>query len=61
MKTLFYKNAPKKYPGKESKPLPEGFVAKQSEYWFYISDKQGNMHYSETLEEHQEKIEKYLN
>ncbi len=31
-----------------------------SEYWYYLSDQKGNVHYSETLEEHQENIRKYL-
>ena len=46
-------------PGIESIKAVE--TPKQSDYWFYISDKQGNMHYSETLEEHETNIEKYLN
>ncbi|OGK52981.1 hypothetical protein A2970_01645 [Candidatus Roizmanbacteria bacterium RIFCSPLOWO2_01_FULL_44_13] len=29
-------------------------------YWFYISDKQGNMHFAKTDEEHQNNIRKYL-
>ncbi|MBW7960101.1 hypothetical protein B6D29_02410 [Microgenomates bacterium UTCPR1] len=29
-------------------------------YWFYLSDKNGNMHYSVTAEEHENYIEKYL-
>lgn len=29
-------------------------------YWYYISDKKGNMHYAKTDEEHQKNIEKYL-
>jgi len=29
-------------------------------YWYYISDKQGNMHYAKTDQEHQENINKYL-
>lgn len=31
-----------------------------SEYFYYISDKEGNMHYSVTYEEHLANIEKYL-
>ena len=59
-----YKNqglppAPICNPGIESIKAAEN--PEQSDYWFYISDKQGNMHYSKNLEEHQEKIEKYLN
>jgi UPF0755 protein len=30
------------------------------EYWYYLSDKTGKMHYSKTLEEHNRNIEKYL-
>lgn len=29
-------------------------------YWYYVSDKQGNMHYAKTDEEHNENIRKYL-
>lgn len=29
-------------------------------YWYYVSDKQGNMHYAKTDEEHNENIMKYL-
>ncbi|MCL4364253.1 endolytic transglycosylase MltG [Patescibacteria group bacterium] len=29
-------------------------------YWYYLSDKQGNMHYSTTLEEHNANVKKYL-
>lgn len=31
-----------------------------SGYWFYLSDKQGNIHYSRTLEEHEAAIAKYI-
>lgn len=33
---------------------------KDTPYWYYISDKKGNMHYAKTLEEHNQNIEKYL-
>ncbi len=33
----------------------------ESEYWFYISDLQGNIHYAKTIEEHNQNIAKYLN
>jgi len=33
---------------------------KKSQYWFYLSDNSGNMHYAETNGEHEENIEKYL-
>ncbi len=31
-----------------------------SEYWFYLSDLKGNMHYSQTVEEHNANIQEYL-
>jgi UPF0755 protein len=31
-----------------------------TDYWFYLSDKQGKIHFAKTLEEHQENIIKYL-
>lgn len=33
---------------------------KKTDYWFYLSDTSGKMHYSVTLEEHEANIEKYL-
>lgn len=32
----------------------------ESELWFYLSDKEGKIHYAKTAEEHEENIEKYL-
>jgi len=32
----------------------------KTDYWFYLSDTQGIIHYAKTAEEHQENIEKYL-
>lgn len=32
----------------------------QSDYWYYLSDSEGRMHYGKTEEEHFENIEKYL-
>ncbi len=32
----------------------------ETEYWFYLSDKAGSMHYAKTLEEHNQNIQKYL-
>lgn len=32
----------------------------ETDYWYYISDPQGNMHYAKSLEEHEENIKKYL-
>jgi len=34
-------------------PLP-------TDYWFYLSDKEGKIHFAKTLEEHQENIIRYL-
>jgi len=31
-----------------------------SDYWFYLSDAQGKIHFARTLEEHQRNIEKYI-
>lgn len=31
-----------------------------SEYWFYLSDSKGQMHYARTVEEHNANIQKYL-
>lgn len=31
-----------------------------SEYWFYLSDSKGKMHYAQTVEEHQANIQNYL-
>ncbi len=33
---------------------------KNSDFWFYLSDKQGKTHFAETGEQHQENVEKYL-
>ena len=33
---------------------------KETDYWFYLSDKAGNIHYAKTLEEQEANIEKYL-
>ena len=32
----------------------------ETDYWFYLSDRQGKMHYAKTLGEHNANIEKYL-
>jgi len=32
----------------------------ETEYWFYLSDKEGKIHYTGTLEEHEENINKFL-
>ena len=31
-----------------------------SDYWFYLSDKKGQMYYARTVEEHNSNIQKYL-
>ena len=33
----------------------------ETEYWFYLSDKEGKMHYAKTIEEHNLNISRYLN
>jgi UPF0755 protein len=33
---------------------------KDSEYWYYISDLQGNMHYGVTLDDHNANVDQYL-
>ena len=32
-----------------------------SPYWFYLHDREGNIHYAATLEEHNQNISKYIN
>jgi len=32
----------------------------ENQYWFYISDLQGNMHYAITLQEHNQNVDRYL-
>ena len=32
----------------------------ESDYWFYLSDGQGKIHFARTMEEHQKNIEEYL-
>lgn len=33
---------------------------KETDYWYYLSDKKGKMHYAKTLEEHNRNIQKFL-
>ena len=33
---------------------------KKTDYWYYLSDKEGKMYYAKTLEEHTKNIKKYL-
>lgn len=37
------------------------FFPQESPYWFYLSDKEGRMHYARTIEEHSRNIVRYLN
>ena len=32
----------------------------KTDYWYYLSDKEGKMHYAETFEEHNQNIQEYL-
>jgi UPF0755 protein len=32
----------------------------ESPYWFYLSDKEGRMHYAQTLQQHNENVARYL-
>lgn len=57
------------YPGLPPTPICSPSLAsiqavgnqQQSEYWFYISDIQGNLHFAKTLSQHNANIAKYLN
>ncbi len=58
-----YKNkglppAPICNPGLSS--IKAALFPKKSDFWFYLSDREGEMHYAKTIEEHEENIEKYL-
>jgi len=33
----------------------------ESEFWYYVSDEEGKMHYAKTLDEHNENVRKYIN
>lgn len=58
----------RKYKGLPPKPIcSPGLLAIKSvlypmtsDYWFYLSDKNGKMHYAKTIEEHSANINKYL-
>jgi UPF0755 protein len=50
--------APIANPGLES--LKAALNPKHSNYWFYIHDPEGNIHYAQTLSQHNENISKYL-
>lgn len=45
-------------PGLDS--IKAAVFPKESEYWYYLSDQEGNIHFSQTLKEHKEKKAKYL-
>jgi UPF0755 protein len=57
-----------KYKGLPPKPICNPGLAAikavlnpvETDYWFYLSDSQGKIHYAKTLEEHEENISKYL-
>ncbi len=59
--TYLYSGLPK---GPIANPGLDSILAavypKDSDYWYYLSDKDGNMHYSKTFEEHKKNKEKYL-
>jgi UPF0755 protein len=59
--TYHYKELPPSpisNPGLESIEAAKNPVA--SEYWYYLHDKKGNIHYAKTFEEHKINKEKYL-
>lgn len=35
-------------------------ASEDTQYWYYLSDNKGKMHYAKTLEEHNENVKKYL-
>ena len=57
-----------KYRGLPSEPICNPGLAsieaviypQETDYWFYLSDEQGRIHYAKTDEEHEENIERYL-
>lgn len=58
----------RKYPGLPPTPICNPgqaaieavFAPENSPYWFYLSDKEGNMHYAKTLEDHNKNVSLYL-
>lgn len=59
--TYLYKGLPPKpicNPGISS--IKAVLQSQKTNYWFYLSDKKGNIHYAETSEEHAANIQKYL-
>ncbi len=57
-KTLGLPPTPIANPGESS--LKAAIYPKESEYWYYLHDKDGNIHYAKTLEEHEQNKVKYL-
>ncbi|MFC1757055.1 endolytic transglycosylase MltG [Patescibacteria group bacterium] len=59
--TYLYKGLP---PGPIANPglwaIKAAFEPTESNYWFYLSDKEGTIHYSSTYKEHLAKRQKYL-
>ena len=57
-----------KYPGLPPAPISSfsesslmaAIYSTPSDYWFYITDPQGNMRYATTLQEHNDNVQKYL-
>ena len=56
------------YPGLPPKPIANPSVSSikaaldptKTEYWYYLSDSQGDIHYAKNLEEHNQNIQRYL-
>lgn len=40
--------------------LKAAIYPERSDYWYYLHDTEGNIHYSKTLEEHNDNVRKYL-
>ena len=59
--TYKYKGLP---PGAISNPGIDAIIAalrpEESKFWFYLSDKEGNMHYAVTFDEHVKNKQRYL-
>lgn len=59
--TYLYAGLPKgpiSNPGLDS--ILSAVYPKDSDYWYYLSDKEGDMHYAKTFDEHKVNKEKYL-
>lgn len=46
-------------PGEET--ISATLHPEENSYWFYVSDKDGNLYYGETLDEHNQNIKQYMN